>query len=381
MPKKTVYLTGGTGFLGSHFIGSHLSTGAYDVQCFVRGGSDGACTRRLKQTVVAAGASYPGNAVLNLEGVTGVPADITLPQMGLSDAWLEAARTKPAGSTFLHFASSLCFEEKNKELIYLHNINGLKHAVDVAASLRCAAFFYISTAYAVGVHEGHVAEELHHPAAFNNYYEETKCAAEHLVTELCEARGIRLVIVRPSVVIGPSATCTTGGSTTGLYGLIREMHRMKRLLKDALVVVDGNLDAAVKLVPVDCVCQDIFRLFQQNGDGNEVHHSTAQSNVKVAVLVELIQRHMGLSNITVERLDSKRTSAIERLLARTTAFYSSISCSTKYFEKSAGATWILSLEQVERYVREGVRETESGERHPPENEKSAVPESRDSLSA
>src|ERR1039457_3662241 len=123
---KTVYLTGGTGFLGSHFIRNHLSTGEYDVHCFVRGNGDAACTRRLRQTVLAANTSYPGKTVLNLDGVTAVPSDITQPQLGLSEEWIDTERRRSVGSTFFHFASSLCFEENNKGLIYDHNINCVK---------------------------------------------------------------------------------------------------------------------------------------------------------------------------------------------------------------------------------------------------------------
>jgi nucleoside-diphosphate-sugar epimerase len=381
---KTVYLTGGTGFLGSHFIRNYLSTREYDVQCFVRGGSDEACTQRLKQTVLAVNRSYPGKAALNLDGVTAIPSDITLPHLGLSEEWLESARRRPPGSTFFHFASSLNFEERNKGVIYDHNINGLRHAVDVASALRCGVFFYISTAYTVGVHEGRVAEQLHCPAAFNNYYEETKCAAEHLITALCGAKGIRLVIVRPSVVIGPSKSCKTGGGTTGLYGLIREMLRLKRHLKQvhASVAAYGNPDAGVNIIPVDYVCHDIFRLFEDPSVQNGVHHATADNNVNIAALVELIARHLDLPNVTLERIerfDGKRASAIEKLLARTTAYYNSITRTTKDFEKNDGARWILGMDEVERYVIEGVRAFESVESQLPHHEEIAVTEGRGSV--
>jgi hypothetical protein len=188
--------------------------------------------------------------------------------------------------------------------------------------------------------------------------------------------------VRPSVVIGPSKSCKTGGSKTGLYGLIREMHRLKRHLKHVPVVADGNMDAGVNLIPVDYVCQDIFRLFQDPGVQNSLHHATAHNNVRIGVLVDLIKRHMGLPNVTVERLDpfdGQRASAIERLLARTTAFYNSITCATKHFEKNAGATWVLGMDEVERYVIEGVRMSEAGDSHVPEQEKVPVPEDRVAL--
>jgi hypothetical protein len=93
----------------------------------------------------------------------------------------------------------------------------------------------------------------------------------------------------------------------------------------------------------------------------------------------LIKRHMGRPNVTVERfekLGAERSSAIERLLARTTAFYNSITCATKHFEKNAGATWILGMDEVERYVIEGVRVSESGESSGPDYERVTVPEER-----
>lgn len=378
---KTVYMTGGTGFLGSHFIRNYLSTREYDVQCFVRGSSDEACTQRVRQAVLAVNRSYPGRAALNLDGVTAIRSDITLPYLGLSEEWLDPARRRPPGSTFFHFASSLNFEEKNKDVIYDHNINGLTHAVDVASALQCGAFFYISTAYTVGIHEGHVTEQLHRPAAFNNYYEETKCAAEHLITALCEANGIRLIIVRPSVVIGPSKSCKTGGCKTGLYGLIREMLRLRRHLKQAHtpVAAYANPDAGVNIIPVDYVCHDIFRLFQDPHVHYGVHHATADNNVNIAALVELIARHLEIHNVTlqrIERFDSKRASTIEKLLARTTAYYNSITCTTKQFEKNGGTRWILGMDEVERYVIEGVRAFEQAESQLPDSREIVVTEDR-----
>jgi nucleoside-diphosphate-sugar epimerase len=229
-----------------------------------------------------------------------------------------------------------------------------------------------------------VAEQLHCPAAFNNYYEETKCAAEHLITALCGAKGIRLVIVRPSVVIGPSKSCKTGGGTTGLYGLIREMLRLKRHLKQvhAPVAAYGNPDAGVNIIPVDYVCHDIFRLFEDPSVQNGVHHATADNNVNIAALVELIARHLDLPNVTLERIerfDGKRASAIEKLLARTTAYYNSITRTTKDFEKNDGARWILGMDEVERYVIEGVRAFESVESQLPHHEEIVVTEDRGSV--
>lgn len=355
---KTVYLTGGTGFLGSHFIRNHLLGGPFDVQCFVRGASAEACALRLHETLRAADASYPERRLRGLDALTAVPSDITLPAFGLGEAFF-TARAGRADATFFHFASSLQYQEKDRQVIHDHNIGGLRHAVDVAAALGCGVFYYVSTAFTVGVHEGRVPEALHRNARFNNYYEETKCEAEHLITRLCRERGISLVIVRPSIVVGPSSTHRTGGSRTGLYGFIHELHRLKRQLRhtDAALSLYGCTESEMNLVPVDFVCQDISSLYLE-GAREGVYHCTAGQNVRVQGLTELILKHLGLTSVTFRpfrEFDEATASAIERVLVRNTAFYATSTAGTKVFERRRGPCWPMSLDEVERYVIEGVR--------------------------
>jgi nucleoside-diphosphate-sugar epimerase len=49
-------------------------------------------------------------------------------------------------------------------------------------------------------------EELVENKVFTNFYEETKCRAEWMVSERCAQEGIRLSIYRPSIVYGDSET-------------------------------------------------------------------------------------------------------------------------------------------------------------------------------
>jgi thioester reductase-like protein len=339
---RTVYLTGGTGFLGSHFIRNHLLGGPFDVQCFVRGASPEACALRLGETLRAVDASYPERRVWGLDAVTAIPSDITLPAFGLEEAFF-AGRAGRADATFFHFASSLQYQEKNRQVIHDHNIGGLRHAVDVAAALGCGVFYYVSTAFTVGVHAGPVPEAL--------------------ITELCRERGIGLVIVRPSIVVGPSSTHRTGGSRTGVYGFIRELHRLKRQLRhtNAPLSLYGCTESEMNVVPVDFVCHDIFSLYRE-GVREGVYHCTAGRNVRVQGLTELILKHLELASVTFRPLrefDEATASALERVLVRNTAFYASSTAGTKVFERRRGVGWPMDLDQVERYVIEGVRGLDS----------------------
>ncbi|UTH76458.1 alpha/beta fold hydrolase [Chromobacterium sp. IIBBL 290-4] len=349
-----IYLTGGTGFLGSHFIRNHLLSGVYEIECLVRGASDEECMRRIHEAVHRADDDYVTTEVFHWDQLKVIRADITQELSGVDRAFLKS-RSGAAGATFFHFASSLNFEEKNRAVIYDHNINGLTNAFKVAAELKCATFFYISTAYTVGRHSGAVAETLHYGHIFNNYYEETKCAAEHLVDRLCREHGMRLVIVRPSIVIGPSQTQSTGGSKTGLYGFIREMHRLKRTLSaGGEVRIAGNPEAGVNLVPVDCLCRDIFAIFSDLPDKGGIYHVTAESNINISRLADMISSALDISGLRVDWVDDDTASAVEKLLARKTVFYNSYMQSTKMFERKLGKGCSLSLEEVENYVAQGV---------------------------
>ena len=78
----------------------------------------------------------------------------------------------------------------------------------------------------------------------------------------------------------------------------------------------------------------------------------------------MIARQLELPKFTIERLerfDIDRASAIEKLVARTTAYYNSITRTTKQFDRNAGTRWVLGLDEVERYVAEGVRAVEAAE--------------------
>jgi len=85
-------------------------------------------------------------------------------------------------------------------------VNGLDHILDLAEHSGCRRLHLVSTAYVAGLTSGFCPEELVHPSAFTNVYEETKCRAEWLAVERCRKAGIPLTIYRPSIVYGHSDT-------------------------------------------------------------------------------------------------------------------------------------------------------------------------------
>jgi thioester reductase-like protein len=138
------------------------------------------------------------------------------------------------------------------------NVEGTRHVLGFAERCpRLEALHYMSTCYVSGKHPGLFTEaDLDKGQAFNNHYEETKFRAEVLVQEAMR-RGMPVVIYRPSVVVGDSATGATQ-KYDGPYYVIRWILRQPKL---ALLPTVGDPRAVqLNVVPRDFVVRAIAHL-------------------------------------------------------------------------------------------------------------------------
>ncbi len=138
------------------------------------------------------------------------------------------------------------------------NVDGTRHVLDLAARCpRLARLHYVSTCYVSGRHAGIFTEEdLDKGQTFNNFYEETKFAAEVLVRERMAA-GLPATIYRPAIVVGDSATGATQ-KLDGPYYILRWLLRQPRV---ALLPVIGDPGRfRLNVVPRDFVVDGIAYL-------------------------------------------------------------------------------------------------------------------------
>ena len=84
------------------------------------------------------------------------------------------------------------------------NINNLKGILEFSRLARISFFHYISTAYVAGNSVISCREILSAAKTFTNVYEESKAAAENIISRFCEKNSINLSIIRPSIVYGDS---------------------------------------------------------------------------------------------------------------------------------------------------------------------------------
>jgi len=348
--RDAIIVTGATGFLGSHFVVEYLRRYQGDIHCIVRGSSQGIVDAKLAASLDKAAAASMSIAP-SLQQVNAVCGDLELPECGVQSSIRGV-------SEFWHFAASLEFDAERSDHIERQNIEGVRNAVTLAARAGARRFIHVSTAYTCGHETGAIAETLHNAEGpFNNFYEETKCRAEHLVTELCAQAGMALTILRPAIVIGHSETFRTGGSETGLYGFIRELSMLAPSLRasGAHVRINGNPDTVPNFVPVDYLISDLFSLVSEQEVNTGIYHLSSTSGVTSSVAVKVICEELGISNLTVERVAPDSASPIERLLMGKTQFYSAYLSEQKVFARQIASEKVVSEADFRAYVIEGIK--------------------------
>lgn len=170
---KTIFVTGGTGLVGSHVIEEALRRG-HKVRALVRASSD---TRHL-----------------DAWGVEKIPGD-------LEDA--AALRKGCEGADLVINAAAKVGDWGPLEEFRRLNVEALRLLLDAAIEAKVGRLVHVSS---LGVYEGrdHYGTDENTPTAVNalDGYTRSKNEAEQLVLEYVKTRGLPASIVRPGFIYG-----------------------------------------------------------------------------------------------------------------------------------------------------------------------------------
>ncbi|MBD2448239.1 NAD-dependent epimerase/dehydratase family protein [Nostoc sp. FACHB-152] len=187
------FVTGGTGFVGSHVVRLLLQQG-YKVKALVR----------------------PSSNLANLQGldVELVKGDLTDPNL-----WQQMM-----GCQYLfHVAAHYSLWQVDKQLLYRHNVIGTRNILEAARKAGIERTVYTSSVAAIGVGAGIVDETYQSPVEkLVGSYKQSKFLAEQEAKQAA-ARGQDVVIVNPSSPIGPLDIKPTPTGDIILRFLRREM--------------------------------------------------------------------------------------------------------------------------------------------------------------
>jgi nucleoside-diphosphate-sugar epimerase len=193
--KPIIALTGATGFLGSHLMASMLIKG-YIIIVFGRPAKNESLKARITRLLRWFGIDSCSDQV------TCIDTDLSLDKMGIADA--EYSRLCSVVNSVIHCASDTSFSESRREKVMDSNINNLTGILEFSKNAHVSFFNYISTAYVAGTDVIYCKEVLSSPKTFTNVYEESKSAAENIISRFCRNNSISLSIIRPSIVYGDS---------------------------------------------------------------------------------------------------------------------------------------------------------------------------------
>ena len=171
-----VFLTGGTGFIGSE-LARRLRERGDDVVALVR-------TPGRAEALSAIGCAL----------VAGSLRDTAALRAGLdgADAAIHGAAVYEVGIL-----------PARRPAMYETNVSGTRNVLSAALDAGTPKALYLSSVVAFGDTRGRVVDETYeHPGRYTSYYDETKHLA-HLEARRQIAAGLPLVVVQPGAVYGP----------------------------------------------------------------------------------------------------------------------------------------------------------------------------------
>ena len=168
------FVTGGTGFIGSHVVRSLLQS-KYQVTALVRGNS-------------------------NLGNLQGLAIDIVKGDLNDPNIWEQMQ-----GCDYLfHLAAHYSLWQKDRNLLYFNNVEGTRNILAAAKKAGIQRTVYTSSVAAIGVGKvGEIVDETHQSPVEKlvGDYKKSKFLAEQVAIEAAN-KGQDIVIVNPSSPIG-----------------------------------------------------------------------------------------------------------------------------------------------------------------------------------
>lgn len=273
MADHAVFLTGGTGFLGTELTGRLAETTDETIYVLVRAQSAEAALHRLNSL-------WYGNETLcrNIGSrIVPVLGDFEKDGLGL-DAESKALLQKEV-TLVIHSGAEIGFQ-KDGAALEKTNCEGTANVIRFAKELsRLERFVHISTAYVSGQNTGRIMEDASVGTEFSSIYEKSKAEAEALV----RASGLPFVICRPGMIVGHSKTGWVKNFNTIYYVL-------KLMLTGKLRVVPTDKDIGLNLVPVDYVAEAAVRIALSPEAAGKTFHLTcpAACQPKVGELADYV---------------------------------------------------------------------------------------------
>jgi NAD(P)-dependent dehydrogenase (short-subunit alcohol dehydrogenase family) len=285
------FITGGTGFIGKHLIRELLKRKRVGtVYVLVRSGS------KKKFNIMKAELGDPGE---KLEAVTG---DLTRARLGVAKAQREALKGKI--DHFFHLAAIYDLSADADEQ-YKANVEGTRHAVDLAEEIGAKRFHHMSSIAAAGLFPGIFREDMFEEAVdLDNPYFRTKHDSEGIVREEC---AVPWRVYRPGIVVGDSQTGEMD-KVDGPYYFFKAIQKMRNMLPSWMPTL-GIEGSRLNIVPVDYVVKATLHIAHKPKLDRRAFHLTDPKPKRIGEVLNLFAEAAHAPKMTM-RVDARMFSFI-----------------------------------------------------------------------
>jgi NAD(P)-dependent dehydrogenase (short-subunit alcohol dehydrogenase family) len=283
------FVTGATGFIGRYLV-SNLLKRKGAVHVLVRKGSE------KKLDAIAAKMGWDRKRIVPVAG------DLSKAKLGLSAAQIKALSGKV--QHFFHLAAiyDMSADAASQQVA---NIDGTRHAIELAAAIKAGCFHHTSSIAAAGLYPGVFREDMFEEAeGLKDPYLRTKHESEGVVRKECK---VPFRIYRPSMVIGHSKTGEMD-KIDGPYYLFTLIKKMRETLPQWVPTL-GIEGGRLNVVPVDFVADAMDHIAHKKGLDGQCFHLVDPEPMRFGELMNTFCRAAHAPEMTM-RLDARMLAVV-----------------------------------------------------------------------
>lgn len=277
-------ITGGSGLLGANIIKELLLNTSTELFVLMRNPSKKKRAKLYDDIIAFNGGTWSGE--FPYRRVKIIEGDITLPNLGLApDIQHEVTRN----TDIIYHSAAVIKLSGAQEEVQAVNVAGTRNLLEFASACKergkLDKVVHVSTIAVSGDREGIIYEdELDVGQGFNNPYEKSKFEAEKIVREY-RNRGLNIVVVRPSMVIGDSITGFTNNFNIFYFQL--------RLLSQGIIdVMPLYRGASYNVVPADAAAKAICLISHDRSSDNKNFHIVNSHEIEIKYFIQKICRYL-----------------------------------------------------------------------------------------